>query len=188
MQLPVVKVYITQGFGENPEAYRRFGLKGHNGLDFRAFLPSGERCYIVGKSEVLVPHEGIIIENAFDKNGYGFYVKIENDKEGSVLGHFGARAEKRVGEKVRSGEVIAYAGSSGNSTGIHVHWGYYQKPRQRSNGYNGFIDQTNLWTTETVQKSDQGEAQITISQKLFEELVTKASKYDEWLKNMSGQV
>lgn len=88
MQSPVKKEYITQTFGANPASYSRFGLKGHNGIDYRAFLPNGERCSEGGKSEVFAPHDGKVIECAFDAGGYGNYVKIESVTQGSVLAHF----------------------------------------------------------------------------------------------------
>ncbi len=191
LRAPVAKVYLTQGWGENLGSYAVFGLRGHNGLDFRAFLPSGERCYQEGVSEVLAPHSGRVIENLYDAGGYGYYVKIENEREGSVLAHFGAASEKRVGEEVRQGEVIGYAGSSGNSTGIHLHWGYYLFPRNRADGYLGFINQEGKFAEALVRESEEKslvkqeekeQAMITIPQATFEELVTKASKYDELIK------
>lgn len=145
MRSPVKKIYITQKFGVNPDAYAKFGLKGHNGIDYRAFLPNGERCYEGGKSEVFAPHDGKIIENVFDANGYGWYVKIENDNEGSVLAHFSSQSPLKVGTNVQEGHFIGFQGTTGNSTGIHLHWGYYKKPRDRSNGYGGFINQGGLY-------------------------------------------
>jgi hypothetical protein len=145
MRSPVKKIYITQKFGVTPYAYAMFGLQGHNGLDMRAFLHNGERCYEGGKSEVFAPHDGKVIENSMDTNGYGNYIKIENDKEGSVLAHFSAKSPKAVGATVKEGELVGYQGTTGNSSGIHLHWGYYTKPRDRSNGYNGFINQEGLY-------------------------------------------
>jgi len=147
MNSPVKKEFITQDFGKNPENYAKFGLKGHNGIDFRAFLPNGERCYVSGKSEVFAPHEGIILENASDFAGYGNYVKIENALEGSVLAHFSGISSLAVGSTVRKGDFIGFQGTTGNSTGIHLHWGYYKKPRKRNNGYNGYINQAGLYVS-----------------------------------------
>lgn len=151
MQSPVKKEYITQSFGGNAAAYAKFGLKGHNGIDFRAFLPNGERCYDGGKSEVFAPHDGKILENVFDAGGFGNYIKIESDKEGSVLAHFSSLSPCKVGSTVKQGQLVGYQGTTGNSTGIHLHWGYYKIPRDRSNGYNGYIDQKGLYQPYTVQ-------------------------------------
>lgn len=146
MQSPVKKIYITQIFGANPSSYAQFGLKGHNGIDFRAFLPNGNRCYSGGQSEVFAPHDGIILENTLDSGGFGNYVKIESEKEGSVLAHFSSKCTLPVGTKVKQGQFIAYQGTTGNSTGIHLHWGYYKIPRDRTNGYNGYINQEGLYS------------------------------------------
>jgi murein DD-endopeptidase MepM/ murein hydrolase activator NlpD len=176
MQSPVKKEYITQTFGANWTAYAKFGLKGHNGLDFRAFLPNGTRCYEGGKSEVFAPHDGKTIENALDPQGYGWYVKIENEKEGSVLAHLHTESPLKVGSTVKQGQLVGYQGTTGNSTGIHLHWGYYPIPRNRQNGYNGYINQAGLYQPygeETMPDT------MTIEKSVFENLVTKSTKYDE---------
>lgn len=132
MRKPFDEEYpITQIFGVNPQMYAQFGYKGHNGIDYG--LPNW--------TPVLAPHSGKIIEAALDSSGYGLYVKIENDIEGSVLGHF-AELRVGVGDIVTEGQLVAYSDNSGNSTGPHLHWGYYRIPRDRQNGYGGFIDQT----------------------------------------------
>lgn len=122
---------ITQVFGINPQNYAQFGLKGHNGIDYK--LPTG--------TKVLAPHGGKIIEATLDPAGYGLYVKIENDIEGSVLAHF-KELRVGVGEIVNEGQLVGLSNSSGNSTGPHLHVGYFRFPRNRQNGFNGFIDQT----------------------------------------------
>jgi len=122
---------VTQIFGVNPQDYAQFGMKGHNGIDYA--LPTG--------THVLAPHSGKVIEATLDPVGYGLYIKIENDIEGSVLAHF-KEFRVGVGDTVTEGQLIAFSDNSGNSTGPHLHWGYYRFPRDRSNGYAGFIDQT----------------------------------------------
>lgn len=120
----------AQGNSINP--YARFNLLGHNGLDYA--LPTG--------TDVLAPHSGKVIEVAFD-TGYGNYIKIENDKEGSVLAHL-KDVLVPIGSAVTEGQLIAHSNNTGNSTGPHLHWGYYTFPRNRQNGFNGFIDQLPL--------------------------------------------
>ena len=125
---------LTQGFGGNKPNYVQFGLEGHNGLDYG--LPNG--------TDVLAPHSGKIIEVINEgTKGYGLYVKIENDKEGSVLAHL-RDVLVSVGTSVSEGQLIAHSNNTGNSTGPHLHWGYYKIPRNRQNGYNGYIDQLPL--------------------------------------------
>lgn len=172
MQSPVKKIYITQVFGVNAANYAKFGLKGHNGIDYRAFLPNGERCYEGGKSEVFAPHDGKIIENVYDENGYGYYVKIENDSEGSVLAHFSSASPRKVGESVKMGDLIGYQGTTGNSTGIHLHWGYYKQPRDRANGFAGFINQEGLY-------SAFGSTTMVIETAVFEKLHKNSTQWDK---------
>lgn len=124
---------LTQGFGEHPENYSQFGLKGHNGLDYGC--PSG--------TKILAPHDGFVSEATNDPNGYGLYIKIENNVEGSVLAH-NANFLVKVGDAVVEGQEVAISNNTGNSTGSHCHWGYYRFPRDRQNGYAGFIDQLPL--------------------------------------------
>ncbi|MCZ2337795.1 MAG: M23 family metallopeptidase, partial [Chitinophagales bacterium] len=127
---------VTQTFGNKlilngVDVYAKWGYLGHNGIDYGT--PTG--------TPILAPHSGKVIEAAFDQYGYGNYVKIENNTEGSVLAHF-SKTEVSVGQEVKEGQRIALSGNTGNSTGPHLHWGYYRHPRNRQNGYGGFIDQT----------------------------------------------
>lgn len=170
---PVKKIYITQKFGVNAQAYSQFGLKGHNGIDYRAFLPNGNRAYSGGVSEVFAPHSGKIIENRLDANGYGWYIKIENDKYGSVLAHFSSQSPLAVGSSVKIGQFVGYQGTTGNSTGIHLHWGFYKHPRNRANGYAGFINQEGLY--KSYGSNQEGEQNMSD----YEEAIRKAVAYDE---------
>jgi len=137
LRLPFkIKAKISQNFGNKliingKNIYGQWSLLGHNGLDFG--LPNDTPIYS--------PHDGRILENAYDKNGYGWYIKIESKKEGSVLAH-NRRFVVKIGDDVKKGELVGYSDNSGFSTGSHLHWGYYRLPRNRKNGYNGYIDQT----------------------------------------------
>lgn len=117
---------VTQEWGVNPTDYARFGLKGHNGVDYG--LPTG--------TFVLAPHSGKVIEAAFDETGYGLYVKIENEKEGSILGHFQS-SDVNAGDTVSEGQRVGISDNTGYSTGPHLHWGYYRMPRNKADGYSG---------------------------------------------------
>src|SRR3990167_7329365 len=101
---------ITQVFGVNPASYIQFGLKGHNGVDYA--LPTG--------TKILAPHNGKVIEATLDHTGYGLYIKIENDVEGSVLAHM-KEFRVGVGDIVPEGQLLGFSDNSGNSTGPHLH-------------------------------------------------------------------
>lgn len=134
MIIPLKKSYpITQIFNDKRyrNSYAKFGLLGHNGVDYGT--PEG--------TEIIAPHDGKIVENIFDSSGYGNYIKIENDKEFSVLAHFKTLSPLKVGTSVKQGDLVGVSGNTGNSTGPHLHWGYCYKPRNKDNGFNGYVDQ-----------------------------------------------
>lgn len=143
---------VTQTFGNDlvingVHIYGQYGYKGHNGIDY------GLPLY----TSILAPHNGKVIEAAYDANGYGWYVKIENPIEGSVLGHFSSLSII-VGQEIVEGQVLGQSGNTGNSTGPHLHHGYYRMPRNRQNGYGGFIDQTPYMVTVTLPEPNPGYA------------------------------
>ncbi len=121
---------LTQLFGENPDWYAPFGMDGHNGIDYAT--PTGTNLYCC--------IDGQVTEVAYDSNGYGKYIKIENDECGVLYAHMRALSTIPVGATVRAGDTIGQSGNTGNSTGPHLHFGVFPKPRDRSNGYAGYID------------------------------------------------
>ncbi len=147
---PVKKVYITQDWGVDYQTYVRFGLKGHNGIDYRLYDKDGNKAT---KAEVFDPHGGKVIEIGDDADGYGKYIKIENDKEGSILAHLDSFVVN-VGDETKEGQLIAIANNTGFSTAAHLHWGYYPKPRIRTNGYSGTINQASLLSQEGTPTPD----------------------------------
>lgn len=156
MKLPFKSEFpLTQAFGINPQYYTQFLVKhpdgsthallGHNGQDYG--LPTG--------TEIVAPHHGKIIEAAYDEKGYGNYIKIENNEEGSVLAHL-EKIDVVVGQEMNEGDHLATSDNTGYSTGAHLHWGYYRKPRDRANGYGGFVDQTPFISHEEVKEPVSG--------------------------------
>ena len=114
--------------------YAQFGLMGHNGEDYAC--PEGTR--------IVAPHGGKVIEALFDPTGYGHYVKLEDSVQGSVLAHL-STISVRVGDQLIEGNEIGFSGNTGFSTAPHLHWGYYRLPRNRLNGFLGYIDQSPDW-------------------------------------------
>ena len=133
------KFPVTQYFGEHPEWYQKFGIRAHNGWDIGC--PTG--------TTLVSPITGTVTEIAEDPTGYGLYVKIESDSEGTLLAH-NQQILVQLGQHIDEGQSVALSNNTGNSTGPHSHWGYFRTPRDRTNGYNGYIDPLPYLTEEST--------------------------------------
>lgn len=129
--------YISQKFGERPEVYAPY--KGHMGIDFPA----------VEGAPDFATHDCTIVEVREDtaKNGYGYIVIEEFEEDGftwQVLHAHHSKNEAVLGQKFKAGQEIGKVGSTGFSTGPHVHLGLKQFKNgvllNQNNGYFGFID------------------------------------------------
>lgn len=91
----------------------------HRGLDLAANY--GTAIYAVDA--------GTVVEKGNAPSGLGNYVKIDHGNGIiTVYGHASSIAKGvKVGAKVYQGQTIAYVGSTGNSTGNHLHLGVYNK-------------------------------------------------------------
>ncbi len=117
-QWPEEGYKITQGYGVT--AYSRkgaYGGAGHNGVD----MASGYG------SEVMAIGDGEIVANG-SNSGWGNWVAIKHSNNMvSVYGHMSSLSFLRVGTQVKAGDVIGFEGSTGNSTGSHLHLSLYKE-------------------------------------------------------------
>jgi len=91
-------------------------LHDDNAYDFAA--PRGTPIYAIQDGTVL------IADGSGYNGGYGLYVVINFDDGGqAIFGHM-SRVVAEAGEIVKQGDIIGYVGSTGRSTGNHVHIGY----------------------------------------------------------------
>ncbi|MFD5539548.1 M23 family metallopeptidase [Streptomyces sp. NPDC127079] len=98
----------------------------HSGQDFA--VPTG--------TEVVAAHDGTVVKaggnGAGDGPAYGNAVVIKHaDGEYSQYAHL-SRIDVRVGQVVRTGQHIALSGSTGNSTGPHLHFEIRKTPNYGS--------------------------------------------------------
>ncbi len=94
------------------------GLHGKNGIDI------APDCHCAGKEPLLAAAAGnvLVAKTGGWNGGYGNYVVISHPNGTQTLyGHMYS-VEVRPGEPVSQGEEIGILGSSGNSTGPHVHF------------------------------------------------------------------
>jgi murein DD-endopeptidase MepM/ murein hydrolase activator NlpD len=109
---PVPMGIMRSGFGERNHPLLHY-MKMHTGVDWAA--PFGTPIFAAGN--------GTIDEIGL-KGGYGKYVRI-NHANGyqTAYGHMTAFARGlQVGSHVRQGQIIGFVGSTGLSTGSHVHF------------------------------------------------------------------
>lgn len=138
---PVKRFFITQYFGQNPAMYARFGMKGHNGLDFRTVWPDTPHGHVYVYP--IHPQGGVVVGIKNEgHNGYGISVRLNHpDGSQTVYGHL-LKTYVLVGQKVSSDTVIGLTDNTGFSTGSHLHVGY-RPPNWQSiynNGFKGYVD------------------------------------------------
>jgi murein DD-endopeptidase MepM/ murein hydrolase activator NlpD len=102
--------YITSGFGTRADPFSG-GQAHHMGIDFDANYGDPVRAAAGG----VVVFSGV-------KTGYGNVVEIDHGNGYSTLYGHNSKLLVRVGDIVRPGQVLAKAGSTGRSTGPHVHF------------------------------------------------------------------
>jgi murein DD-endopeptidase MepM/ murein hydrolase activator NlpD len=136
-------VRLTQHFGQHPEIYKQFGLKGHNGID----LTGPKAGALV---PVHAPYDAEVYEVGDQgKKGYGKFIRLRTaaNKKGVrreiVLAHLSLVSVK-PGQEVSLGDAIGIMGNTGFSTGPHVHLGLRRvadgKIIDYNNGYMGYVD------------------------------------------------
>ena len=119
---------ISQFFNERPSFYRDYGFKGHPGVDFA--VPVG--------TLIISTFYGEVCEMGWSQKGWGIYLKIKHDGVISLYAHL-SRIKVFRGCHITKGQLIAYSGNTGLSSGPHLHFGI-QDLKKINNGYKGYID------------------------------------------------
>lgn len=115
MKTPINGARLSSGFGNRKHPILGY-TKLHKGTDFAA--PTGTPIYAAGN--------GVI--KSYGPNGsFGNYAKIEHANGYTTAYAHMSRFAKglRRGSSVRQGQVIGYVGTTGRSTGPHLHYEVY---------------------------------------------------------------
>lgn len=112
LRTPVDGARLTSGFGPRNHPILGYTSK-HMGVDFGA--PTGTPIMAAGDG---------VVERADWFGGYGNYVRIRHNSEiATAYGHMVRFAPGvKPGTRVRQGQIIGYVGSTGMSTGPHLHY------------------------------------------------------------------
>ena len=103
------KINNEFGFRRNPFGGRTYEF--HAGIDI-----DGERG-----DEVIAPANGVITEAGW-KGGYGNMVEIDHGNGLKTrYGHL-SKIDVEIGQSITRGQVMAFVGSTGRSTGPHLHY------------------------------------------------------------------
>tara|TARA_B100001142_G_scaffold67648_1_gene67458 strand:+ start:165 stop:1409 length:1245 start_codon:yes stop_codon:yes gene_type:complete len=117
LRAPLDFAYISSHFNPNRMHPILHRIKAHNGVDYAAKR----------NTPVKASGDGVI-SFVGNKSGYGRTIEI---KHGGNIKTLYAHLEKfnsksKVGNKVKQGEIIAYVGDSGQATGTHLHFEFWQ--------------------------------------------------------------
>lgn len=120
----------TSNYGEQ----RKTGS--HKGIDYAA----------AKGTDIITPVNGTVTTNAMDSDGFGNYVVVTDDNgHKHYFAHMSTKSRLKVGDKVSRGDVIGKIGSTGRSTGPHLHY--------EIRGNNGQIDPNRYFAEQGLGKN-----------------------------------
>ena len=107
---PVKSYRLTSNFGLRSDPFRG-GRRSHKGIDMAG--PVGTPIYATA--------DGIVGRSQWVR-GYGKYIEINHGNEIQTrYGHM-SRLNVKANARVKAGDLIGYMGSTGRSTGSHLHY------------------------------------------------------------------
>jgi murein DD-endopeptidase MepM/ murein hydrolase activator NlpD len=111
LKTPINGARISSRYGLRKHPISGYS-KMHKGVDFAA--PTGTPVYAAGDG---------VIESIGRNGGYGNYVRIRHSNYSTAYAHLNGYAKgMKRGRRVKQGQVIAYVGTTGRSTGPHLHY------------------------------------------------------------------
>jgi len=118
MRTPIDGARLSSGFGRRKHPVLGY-TKMHKGLDFAA--PRGTPIYAAGNGTV---------QYAARKGAYGKFVLIRHNADYSTAYAHMKRIKTAKGRRVKQGQIIGYVGTTGRSTGPHLHYEIRRSGRQ----------------------------------------------------------
>ncbi len=114
--LAIPSIYPTYGYITSKFGYRIDPVYG--GSEFHTGIDIANSYF----SPIYATADGVVTYSGYKSNGYG-YQTIVNHGNGyeTFYGH-SSRVVAEAGDYVKKGQIIAYVGSTGKSTGPHVHY------------------------------------------------------------------
>lgn len=114
---PILKGWMSSRFGRRTDPFNGT-ISWHNGVDFAGKMGS----------EIIAVASGIVVESG-EKVGYGGFVEINHGGGFKTRYAHNKQNLVKIGDVVKKGQIIALMGSTGRSTGPHVHFEVYKYGR-----------------------------------------------------------
>lgn len=186
---PIEPFELTQAFGENPANYAKFGLKGHNGWDFRTKLDDTPK----GQRNILASWLMEFYRQGVDPTGYGNFLETVCKLKSTWKLTYAHCLTIESFVKKNERETMAISDSTGNSTGNHLHLtvkrititnGVHQVI-DYNNGYFGavepqeFFDELRQWKLSGKKPTTEGGLTMQVDDATFKMLVAKSTNRDE---------
>lgn len=171
MKLPLNNPRIVSTFG----AIRTINgiTRKHQGLD----IISNSR-----DKQIKAVKSGIYRGNFYDKNGFGNYVSVQHD-DGirTIYAHLESiNKDLKKGQRIEAGQILGIEGTTGFSTGIHLHIEARKSPYFQNNRIN-IADYLNIKNERgNVTYTQKGKAMNIVQEKagLEDKTMDYLNKYD----------
>ncbi|MBW4484988.1 MAG: M23 family metallopeptidase [Tildeniella torsiva UHER 1998/13D] len=126
---------VSSEFGLRPNPFGQRGYEMHEGVDFAG--PMGK--------PILATAEGVVVRADYN-GGYGNHVRIDHGYNYETLyGHL-SKLEVNIGDRVKRGDIVGYLGSTGRSSGPHLHYSVYRNGQAVNPRYYLKLAETNQET------------------------------------------
>jgi hypothetical protein len=113
----ILVVYTGERSGDcSPPSRYGYCYDGHSGIDYG----------MATNTPIIATANGTVITVQTSSTGYGNRIVIKHDNEYRTLYAHLNMLSVSNGQIVKSGDIIGYSGSTGNSSGPHLHFGVYR--------------------------------------------------------------
>lgn len=103
-----IEFWVTSEWWEQP--------RNHRGLDIAT-------ASALGSQPLYSMCDGQVVLKSYDRTGYGYYIIMKDNTTnmGFLYAHLSQASPLNVGDSVSVGQFVGYEGSTGSSTGLHLH-------------------------------------------------------------------